>query len=150
MSRCSLFGFWAANGSRWPPKTYQDDFFISWHNKNDELQENTLAGITQKITRNYIRVYTIHLAELGPTAYSILTKNPNKHETLSQCWCIVYDAGPKLTQQWFNVSCLLGSWGANDIYLFTLAGCLPVGRLINRIKEYIRSQGVGSASAQRQ
>ena len=28
---------------------------------------------------------------------------------LWQCWSTVYDAGPTLTQQWFNVSCLLGT-----------------------------------------
>ena len=28
---------------------------------------------------------------------------PSKHETLNQCWLNVYDAGPALTQLWFNI-----------------------------------------------
>ena len=31
-------------------------------------------------------------------------------EILAQCWANVCDAGPTLSQHWFNVSCLLGRW----------------------------------------
>ena len=40
---------------------------------------------------------------------------------LAQCWAIVYDAGPALSQHWTNVLCLLGpgkrylSLGLHDI-----------------------------------
>ena len=44
---------------------------------------------------------------------------PSKHQTLNQCWSIVYDAGPTLTQHWFKILCLLG---CDPPHLHTLTG----------------------------
>ena len=38
--------------------------------------------------------------------YSV-KKYPSKHDTSTQCWSTVYDAGPTLDQHWVDVSCLL-------------------------------------------
>ena len=41
--------------------------------------------------------------------YSFLSRcKPSKHETPTQCWATVSDAGPTLVQHWVGVSCLLG------------------------------------------
>ena len=45
-------------------------------------------------------------ADVGNTMW--LVNTPSKHETLTQCWPTICDAGPASNQHWYNASCFVG------------------------------------------